>query len=359
MSLVQDFLRGGGTVEQLTERYHIAAKRHAEFPSLVLLKYNQISSPMAEPLVQQCRGIILDESDGWEIVSRPFDKFFNYGEPLAVQLDWSTAKAQEKLDGSLMQLYWYDDAWRVASSGTPDASGPVNATAETFAQLFWRVWKEKGYRFPEETKFTFLFELMTPINRVVVRHLRNDLKLIGVRGTGGGQEFDPNLWAAEFDPVRSFPLQTIGEIYDSFAAMDPVAQEGYVVVDSAFRRLKVKHPGYVALHQMRDGFGPKRILDTIRRGETSELLVHFPEWAEAFGKVQSAYNGLVSHLEGEYQRLRAIESQKEFALEAVKTKHSGSLFRLRAGKVGSIKEALADVQIDTLMDLLQVRDIQL
>ncbi len=59
---------------------------------------------MGEKIVQQCRGIILDEANNWQIVSYPYDKFFNYEESYAPQLDWSTAKIFEKLDGSLMTL---------------------------------------------------------------------------------------------------------------------------------------------------------------------------------------------------------------------------------------------------------------
>jgi tRNA splicing ligase len=53
-------------------------------------------------VVQECRGLILDESANWRIVAFPYTKFFNYGEEHAASIDWSTACVQEKLDGSLM-----------------------------------------------------------------------------------------------------------------------------------------------------------------------------------------------------------------------------------------------------------------
>jgi hypothetical protein len=67
----------------------------------VILKYNQIESDFSEPVVRESRGIILDEENDYEVVCKAFDKFFNYGEELAANIDWKTAKIQEKVDGCL------------------------------------------------------------------------------------------------------------------------------------------------------------------------------------------------------------------------------------------------------------------
>jgi tRNA splicing ligase len=94
--LVVDFLRSGGTLADLAARYFIKATRHRQKPHLVLLKYDQINSPFAEPIVRECRGIILDEASNWRVVSRSFDKFFNHGEGHAATIDWSTARVYRR-----------------------------------------------------------------------------------------------------------------------------------------------------------------------------------------------------------------------------------------------------------------------
>ena len=45
---------------------------------------------MASPVVQECRGLLLEEGT-WNVVAMPFTKFFNFGEKLAPTIDWSTA----------------------------------------------------------------------------------------------------------------------------------------------------------------------------------------------------------------------------------------------------------------------------
>src|SRR5580704_18173365 len=101
---IQKFLRSSNSIEDLESKFAIAAKRHNTYPNLVLFKYNQIDSPFSEQIVRECRGLILDEANDWKIVNRSFDKFFNYGEGHAANIDWDSAKCLEKMDGSLIQM---------------------------------------------------------------------------------------------------------------------------------------------------------------------------------------------------------------------------------------------------------------
>ena len=70
---------------------------------------------------------MLDSDRDWQCVARPFDKFFNHGEDLAADVDWDTAVAYEKLDGTLVFLYEYDGEWLVGSTGTPPAASRRSA----------------------------------------------------------------------------------------------------------------------------------------------------------------------------------------------------------------------------------------
>jgi hypothetical protein len=357
---VQEFLRGGGTYEDLRNRYAIGMRRHSERENLVLLKYNQIESPFAEQIVQECRGIILDESRNWEVVSRGFDKFFNHGEGHAAPIDWNTASVQEKVDGSLCVLYHYDDQWHVATTGTPDASGDVSGFGVTFKDYFWSTAKECGMQSPssEHVDWCFMMELTGPINRIVVRHERPSLTVLGMRNRRTGQERSAHEASCglKIPSVRSFALQSVDDIVASFAEMSPLSQEGYVVHDGAFRRIKVKHPGYVALHHAKDGLSQKAFVEIVRSGESSEVLTSFPEFAPMFDDVRTRWEALVAELQSDYERIRSIPEQKTFAAEAVKTRCSAALFAIRAKKTPTIRQWLRDVHIDSAMKLLGYKE---
>ena len=360
---VQEHLRTGGTLAALAEQYAVKAARHKAYPNLVLLKYSQIASDMSLPIVQECRGIILDEADDWRVVSRAYDKFFNYGEPNAAEIDWATAVVQEKVDGSLCTAYEYGGTWHVATTGSPDASGPVGDSAFTFAELFSETlgiylgedWDTPPWETPD---WCYLFELTTPHNRVIVNHLTAGLTLLGVRDRVSGRwvKTADTVMARVVPVVREYPLQSFADIQITFDSMDPLMQEGYVVVDALGHRVKVKHPGYVALHHMKDGMTPKSLLEVIQRGEVPEVTAHFPNLAEAFSAIKAEYDTLAGAIDTAYAPIKDIETQKDFAAQALAFPYSAALFDLRKGKAADGQDFLSKATLPSLMRLLGMKD---
>lgn len=73
--------------------YHIHINRS---DGLIIFSYG-VEADFGIDVVRECRGIILDETDGYNPVCVPFFKFVNYGEPYADNIDWNTARVQEKI----------------------------------------------------------------------------------------------------------------------------------------------------------------------------------------------------------------------------------------------------------------------
>lgn len=360
MTLLQNFLRTGGTIQELADKYAIKTSRHAKYANLVLFKYNQIESPFSEAIVRECRGIILDELNNWEIVSRPFDKFFNHGEGHAAPIDWSTAKVQEKVDGSLATLYHYDGRWHIATSGTPDAGGLVNDFGFSFAELFWKTFDAVASTHELDSDLCYIFELTSQYNKVVVRHSKPGLTLLGARNVKTQQELSAQEASGFFlnvPVVKSYSLSSFDEIVATFPSIDPMSQEGYVVVDAAFNRVKVKSPAYVALHHMKDSLGSQKALVIVAlNGEIDEVVAHFPEYAENLQMAKLKIDSLVSELEAAYEKIKDIPVQKDFALEATKTKCSSALFSMRSGKATDFRSYLRDMNIQSVLTLLGYKD---
>jgi len=382
---IQKYLRTEKTPDNLKEDFGINYKRHNKYPNLISFKYNQIDSPKGHPIVMEARGIILDESDNWNIIAHPFNRFFNDGEGFAAKIDWDTARIYEKADGSLCIVYPYDNKWNVASSGMPDASGGINGLCldnaewhprkgvskpipQTFAEYFWQTISLYGNNTPlhrtpagQIKNYCFMFELMGSLNRIVVNHKEPHVVILGARNLQHDYELTPEevycLLEKSFPYVKEFPPQDLTTLLSSFEHMSPLSQEGYVVVDAQFNRVKIKHPGYVALHQLKgEEFTPKRCLQLIVAGETSEVLVAFPEFKPLFKRIEQSINDFIFELETEYNKIKNIENQKEFALKAIKTKCSGALFSVRSGKAQSIKEFVIKMNVNKLMILLGFKD---
>jgi RNA ligase len=357
---LQQYLREHG-LEKLIVDYSIKSVTHKEYPHLISLKYSQIDSPMGEKIVQQCRGIVLDRSSNWEIVSYPYDKFFNYGEGngevfYSAAIDWSSAKVYEKLDGSLMTLYFYDGAWRVQSSGTPDAAGEVSGFGFSFADLFWRVWQELRYQLPADTEHCFMFELVTKYNRVVVQPKLNQLILHGVRHVPSRQESDPQIWTElhGWELVKTYPLTDWTTVIEAAKELNPMESEGYIVCDRAFNRVKIKSPQYVAIAHLREGFSSRRMLQILTANEGEEFLTYFPEWTELYQTMKVRYLELVAEIEAAVDKYSSIEVQKDFALAIKDLHYSGMLFSLRRGKAKTVRECLQNTTVQKLEELMGV-----
>jgi len=131
-----EFIKANG-LQALTEQLGIAVKPFVtpEGDTLYLLDYNQIDSPKTDPIVMECRSLILDSE--FNVVSRSFDRFFNYGEAQNVmpEIDWSKAVVYPKIDGSLIKIYNYKGTWYVSTRGMAFADSKVNGFDMTFKDL--------------------------------------------------------------------------------------------------------------------------------------------------------------------------------------------------------------------------------
>src|SRR5262245_18596234 len=255
-------------VASLAARLSLQVRRHREHSELVLLKYSMIDSPMGDPIVRQCRGIILNERDGFRPVAYPFDKFFNYHEGHAAALDWGSARVFEKADGSLCTLYAYGGRWHVASATLPDASGVLRSGIPV-GEAFWKVFHERGYRLPERQNHCFMFELCLPSDPVLVRHREPRLLALGARDLDSLEEVAHEPFAGHhgWECVPAHPLRNLDDAVRAARTLSPTACEGFVACDAQFRRAKIKSPAFVALHHMRGSLNLRHLLEVVRSHE--------------------------------------------------------------------------------------------
>lgn len=125
-----------------------------------------------------------------------------------------------------------------------------------------------------------------------------------------------------------------------------------MVVDGNFNRVKIKHPGYVALHHAKDGMGPKAFVEIARTGEVGEVIAAFPEFQPLIDDARQRYEALVASVKSDFARIKDIPVQKDFAVEALKTPYSAALFQLRKGT--PVEDFFRAIQVDKLMGLMGI-----
>lgn len=308
---------------------------------------------MYEKAVCECRGIILDSLEDWKVIAFPFLKFWGHKETLAAKIDWKTATVLEKLDGSLTSIWCYNDEWQVSTSGCPDGTNQINDMGITFGELFWKCFNEQGLDLNNFDKgFTYMFELTSPYNRVVVDHKGSKITLIGIRDAFLREwpvdgDYGLSLVGNPDYIVRSYPLSTIDDCLTAAAKMNPLQQEGFVAVgyerdgNGNFPRVKIKSPAYIALHHLKDSCSMSKLAEVVRQGEDEEFIVaieSYPEIKVKFLEMVTKYKDAVDTCNRIFNEIKDIENQKEFALKACKTEYSSVLFAMR--KTGKTPQAI-------------------
>ena len=353
MLKVQDFLLSFDSyisaIENLKEKYGISVK---EYDDIVVLNYSQIDSPRFNKLSDDCRGLILSK-DFKEIYSRSFTRFYNYGEGNRFDFNFSNSCIMEKLDGSLMMMWYHPKKklWYVSSRKMAYGEGQTSYGGSTYRNLFMKCLNIDENISDEDftiyinkklnkyQNYTFIFEMTSPENRIVTPYSDYKVYLIGVRNNNPDIEKsyeDIAEFVKYFDNVylpRMYNFGNIDEVQVSLRELGPL-EEGYVCFDKESEiRVKVKSPAYVAIHYLRDnGLNLNKISVLVFENEYEEYLSYFPEDRHLFEPYIKAYESLKNVVSSLFNKYNVLEDQKEFALSVGKYPFSSILFEMRKGK---------------------------
>ena len=289
-----------------------------------LLKYNMILSDFSLPEVLEARGAIFrqDDAQEWICVCHPFDKFFNYGEKYSAvgAIDWDTARVMEKIDGSLIKLWFDAGEWHISTNGTIDAF-KASCGDSTFGDVFMSILGQNDFFSVLRSRYNYMFEMVAPAyNHIVVRYPENKIYFLGCRDMVSDEEtleqdIDMAQYGIEFPKV--FPHYSLAACIEACHNMG-IDEEGYVVVDDEFNRIKIKGDEYLRLHRIR-GNGPLTALRVIEMWQAEALddfVAYYPEYQEFVNKVLHCVNHYVQVADIAYSTISGypdVIERKDFA----------------------------------------------
>ena len=268
-----------------------------------MFSYDQIRSDFNIKLVREARGIIFRTGEWEQPVCWAFNKFGNYGESYAPDIDWDTAFVTEKVDGSLMKVWW-DGDWHISTNGCIDAFKAElnNVKMPDFGYYFLEALGKYYNSFGEfvsglETHRTYMFELVGPYNRVVVPYDEPDLYFLGARTNSSGEEFYCSesvagaLGLGKFKRPAHYSLSSLDDCIKA-AELKTWDDEGFVVADANNNRVKIKSPAYVLAHFMRNNnvITRKHIIRVILENETAEFLCYAADYKDVLEETQGLMN---------------------------------------------------------------------
>jgi RNA ligase len=287
-----------------------------ESGDLLLFNYDR-DATWERPFEVMSRGLILNRVTG-EVVARPFDKFFNWGER-GLKGTGHIDTCTEKMDGSLGILYRTDSGFRIATRGS-----------FTGEQALWATEFLKGWDLSDlDPALTLLFEIIYPENRVVLDYGDlEDLVLLAARNRFNGRylPFFPMgrntgvtelAWKYGFGTPQVCAFNNIAAILEAAGTLDG-EHEGWVIEMSDGSRWKIKGDRYLELHRLITGLSLKSVLQAIRENTLDHMKAELPEeFAEQVAiweaQVRVEYDAIRHAVDLAY-REAPKDTRKEFAI---------------------------------------------
>lgn len=283
------------------------------------------------PEVQEARGIILEIINGdANVVCWPFRKFGNYGENYIDDIDWPSARVQEKVDGSIVKMFFYNNTWNWATNSSLHAkesayNGPsfydiIAKACDNIcgnSEAISGIEKLQNYALSEGWEdYTFIFELISPNNKIIIDYGdKASMVFIGVRNNKTGQEYPTSDFKFPFPKLRSPKEYHLNNLEEAIAAAkminktpEKIVGEGFVIVDKDFNRIKVKSPDYVDLHYATFHSKTNKVTlwNVYQMQETEEFFTYYPTQKPLYNEIVADVEASLKYL-GNYIRSRLTE----------------------------------------------------
>jgi RNA ligase len=225
----------------------ITTKYHPTLPLAIHnYTYEAFMRSKVDDMTVAARSLITESNSG-QVISRSFPKFFNHHEKQAYKPtgDEHAFVIEEKVDGSIISLFYYNNEWMMASRSAFENQHTISARRildKLYPNILATLDKSK----------TYVFELVDPRMPIRVIYQKEDLVLLAIFAKDG-QEPPYNFDWSTF-PFARPKIHNASEVSPKkLSQMNWRNEEGFVVKfwltpgDRYPQRIKVKFESYLQL----------------------------------------------------------------------------------------------------------------
>ena len=306
-------------IETLNQYYDQKLLIRQNHPSLPLIIWNYSPKIQYENLWDEitlkCRALITDNNG--QIIAKSFDKFFNLEEH-KTELPNEPFKVYEKLDGSLIVIFYYQNQWIVSSKGSFTSDHAIEAQKIISRWNLEKLDKTKCYS----------GELIAPWNRIVCDYGKENKVVLLAKFDKFGNEYDIEEYKKDFEVVKKYDGI---EDYNNLKKLIGDNQEGFVVKFRSGIRIKIKGEEYLRLHKIVTGVSNITIWEHLKEKRNfNELLDKVPDefydWVvKTKDDLTQQYQEIIDSSNSVYKE---FETRKETALYFSKQRYPAVLFKL-------------------------------
>lgn len=227
--------------------------------------------------------------------------------------NWDKFVCQEKIDGSLVLIYYWNNQWYINTRGS-FADGQIGSSPFTWDDLIRPLFNEEILN----KHYTYVCEFVSPYNKIVKLYPQPALYLLTVFNRYNELEFDDYMVEADrcnFKLPNTYVVhnqEQLDELIERLSKLDKT-NEGVVLRDDQNNRIKKKTLEYLALHRMAnngDPCHPKNLLPFIIAGELDELYAYFEEVKPYVEDMQKKIELEYKHMDNYWHCFKDEPSQK-------------------------------------------------
>lgn len=277
-------------------------------------------------ITMMCRSLVTDFNG--VIVSRGFNKFFNYAEirytyKPEVFID---SEFYEKVDGSYIAIFWYKDQWVVRSKGSFDTP-----QAEKAKELFNNYSDEVKNSFKKT--LTHNFEVLYPENQIVVNYNGFEGLVYLATTSRKGDHFIMKDLDSSVTKAKTYDFIMD---YKAIKNMDDGINEGFVGKTKDGMLFKIKFDTYIANHAIITNTSSYDIWNAMRIGTIDDFLSIIPDECYEYVKrvraeIEKERTNLLNEIYATFNKLDKTLSKKDFAIKYKNEPHISHFFRLYDG----------------------------
>jgi T4 RnlA family RNA ligase len=334
MRLWNDLMRLADTKEAF---YYTDQERDGHWYRIFLYRLTSYTD-FLEPNALECRGVTFNITEEGKsakpinLVSLPFEKFFNYKEnQFTTDINLSKiVQVSLKIDGSLITTYTMPETEYLRCKSKGSLHSEHAMAAEKFlkhyenSDLYHEIWVL------EQLEHTIIMEWCAPFDpfRIVINYDKPQLTALGVRNRVSGyyvrkdelQNKYPNLckiWTPLYNPLNDY--QSYTDFVEDIPDMQNI--EGYVLQLESGQRVKVKTNWYLTQHRAKDSINSeRRLFEAVLSESTDDLRTLFYDNPSVIQRIENmekyvggVYNHIVDLVERFYERNKHLD-RKEYAI---------------------------------------------
>lgn len=277
-----------------------------DLDNLFIINYN--SKPEAnnidKEIIKDCRSIIIDKNN-YNIIMLGLTGSIEYNE-FKELVNWNDVVIEESIDGTLINLYYYNDMWNFSTKKTINGECYWN-TEKSFKELFLETIKKYNFNFNIlNQKYCYSFVLCHPEARNITFYDKSKLYHVSTRNLETLDEIDedigilkPNILKINEYNILNNNCNNYDKLLENLNNLE-YSNEGYMLFskDRKFRT-KLKSKNHLIIKELKGIYSNMtlRILELrIENNKFNMFMDLFPEYIELIKNIEKNIDLLAKNI---------------------------------------------------------------